>query len=329
MIHESPGAALWNSTPVREQWKGLRMGKMPKDPLLGSLKTLSLHSYMPFTKDIIEDWQSHTDFSVLSALALRFKGIDEKALEYLGQSPCCFSSLATLELNLMPHYLERRKIRQYAQLVDRFLCNFPPLSTLALYGSNIGLNMGSIISHHGPRLRNLVLDSYADSNPTHQIIAHLSKECPLLETLSLCVHRSRGDVTEVRLYKTLGSLPMLRNLALTLDASNRAVMGEDDGETDEDNVPETPGDPTFDEFDQQLCEYDFGGLRRPRNGHIRDALINSALDEALACAIFRAVSSGKPNGSCVPLQRLKVSTRGGGDLGDTCMVQAEILGSAP
>lgn len=45
-----------------------------------------------------------------------------------------------------------------------------------------------------------------------------------------------------------------------------------------DDSPDAPNDPSFDEFDQNRC---VGALPEdpfPRNGHVRDALMNTAVD---------------------------------------------------
>lgn len=51
--------------------------------------------------------------------------------------------------------------------------------------------------------------------------------------------------------------------------------------------------------------------QNPLKGYVRNAFINSAVDEILARSNFRTTSSGKPNGS-VMLEGLKVRVSGGG-----------------
>jgi hypothetical protein len=134
----------------------------------------------------------------------------------------------------------------------------------------------------------------------------------------------------VAAYKALGSIPRLQYLFLHLDASNLAVLSED-GDDDIEDLDEVavPNDPSFDEFVQQLFRGEmFHNYRWPRNGHIRDAFINSAVDETLARAIFQVISSAKPEGSWA-LKKVKLLNEGGGKFGtrqhDTPNVMAIIF----
>lgn len=169
--------------------------------------------------------------------------------------------------------------------------------------------LDTALAYHGPTLYKLLL--------THQqVIGHLIQRqiadvkeyCPLLEDLRLSIRRSRGDATEVAAYKTLGSIPRLQRLRLGLDASYFAVPYEDDD--DNDDEPNIPNDPAFDEFDQWDFKESFGSYCKPRNGYIQDGFINSAIDETLACEIFWAIASSKPDGA-LPLEELIVWTYGG------------------
>lgn len=99
-----------------------------------------------------------------------------------------------------------------------------------------------------------------------------------------------------------------------MDVSDYTINGPDAISAFNNNgggeVLKAPNDSSFDDFDQQSFSK-WNAWRNPRKGHIRDAFINSAVDETLARSIFRTISSGKPNGS-VTLERLKVRVSGGG-----------------
>ncbi len=127
--------------------------------------------------------------------------------------------------------------------------------------------------------------------------------------------RSKDDAGEVAIYKALGSLSKLQSMFLTLDASDCGIFMDDD---DDD---ETPNDSSFDNFDQQFFDDPRGSYRKPRNGHVRDAFINSALDETLARAIFRSISTTKTSGA-LPLERLKLRVTDGGCFGDSFMLSS-------
>lgn len=81
-----------------------------------------------------------------------------------------------------------------------------------------------------------------------------------------------------------------------------------DGDNDLDAQLESPNDPSFNEFDQQMLLVKLNYNCYPGNGHVCDAFINCAVDENLARSIFLAISSAK-NKSIKPLQlcKLKIS----------------------
>lgn len=255
---------------------------------------LQLTSYWLFTKQLIQNWRAHTDFSVLRTLKLR-PGIEEDALDDLA-TECRFPSLATLVLNLNPRYSERRPTSHYLDTANRLLRTLPPLSTLELQGWHHDLVLHLFLDHHGSALHKLEIWPFlSDERFTQKDITEMSEHCPLLEDLTLPLHLPRGDATEVALYKTLGSFPRLRHVSLRLITSNAAVLRDDDEDTDDEGEwTQTPNDPSFDAFDQQFCRPISNNYRSTRNGHLRDALTNSALDQTLASAIFTTISSGKP-----------------------------------
>ena len=120
-------------------------------------------------------------------------------------------------------------------------------------------------------------------------------------------------------YQTLGSFPKLKHLFLTLDASDSTILegvGEGEGKGGVEHT--APSDPYFNNFCQQFT-YPFG----PRYGHVRDVFIKSALDETLARSIFRAVTSGKPNGA-ISIEKLIVCIVDGYELGRVHSMAPEV-----
>lgn len=92
----------------------------------------------------------------------------------------------------------------------------------------------------------------------------------------------------------------------------------------------TPIYPLFDEFDKEFSEtfaMRMGGCgRKPRNGHIRIAMINAALDENLARSIFTTISTAKHGTDDVlPLEHLELRPIGGMYTAETTEV-AEVVG---
>jgi len=107
----------------------------------------------------------------------------------------------------------------------------------------------------------------------------------------------------------------MRRIMLT---SWMMALTDFDDEDDNAEFPETPNDPSFD-FDQHFFTRSYMLWRDPRNGHIRDAFINSAVNEILGRAIFWTISSGKAAGS-LPLEKLRIQVRGGRNLGNNVSV---------
>ncbi|PLB38052.1 uncharacterized protein BDW47DRAFT_105743 [Aspergillus candidus] len=273
--------------------------------------------YTQLSKGWMEYWAVSTDFSSLNILKL-WSDAEEDMLRYLIANHN-FGSLHTLLLTL-PSAFSPRISGSYHDTVADFLLSLPPLSNLTLREWRRGLLLDAAISYHGPKLRKLCVSPFDDDVFKLENVKQLSVSCPLLEELELPLHRSKGDSTEVLTYQALGSLPSLRCLNLTLDASNRSVL---DSGVNSDGEPIIPDDPAFDEFDRAFFTGDrfshpgmqYHGIQRfPRNGHIRDSLINSALDQTLARDIFRAVSSGKKPSS-IPFETLSLTMKGGSDLG--------------
>jgi hypothetical protein len=288
-------------------WKGFTLDKERHRFSPGSLRFLQLESYSSIMKELVEDWRAHTDFSVLRVLKLQ-NVLEEDALNFLAMN-CRFPSLVTLALRLCNRDLQRQPTINYDDITSRFLRSLPHLSTIELVGQVSNVIFDSVLDHHGSSLRKLWVLPLTYQSLTQRDIRRIRDHCPLLEDLRLTIRRSRGDATEVATYKALGSLPKLRHLSLGLDATGYDVLS--------DAFVVIPDDPSFDEFDQQYFKV-LGGhnYRNPRNGHLQDAFINSALDETLARAIFRTISLGKRDGS-LPLERLKVRVNGGWALGQT------------
>ncbi|KAK6001653.1 hypothetical protein QM012_002143 [Aureobasidium pullulans] len=119
------------------------------------------------------------------------------------------------------------------------------------------------------------------------------------------------------MYRILGSLDNLGNLSLTLDASDFSILWPYEAFTSNigyatRNWPPPPDDESFDNFERELYPKTFiHNGPTVRNGHVRNAFINCAVDKNLALAIFNTISyTGRRNES--RLQNLSVRTIGGG-----------------
>ncbi|KAI9932454.1 hypothetical protein MW887_008695 [Aspergillus wentii] len=285
-----------------EPWSGFTQDENKDTPSLGSLRCLRLCDTIPIEEEFIRDWAAHTDFSKLETLRIETE-ISQDAMEYLVEE-CDLSSLKILVLNMATDDVDLVQNHEYYDTARQLLSSLPRLSTLKLIGWHTELPFHTFLEHHGPELRKLSLSVCPTDRLTCFQIARIVDFCPVLEDLELTIPRCRSDITEYTMYKLIGSLECLQRASLTLDASNYDVLWND-------GPAETPTDETFDEFDKQFCTVNSALTRHPRNGHVRDAIINSAVDQHLASDIFDAISSGKPDG-CLPLEELILRVQGGG-----------------
>jgi hypothetical protein len=323
--HASWGATSEAFHPCKP-WRGFTPGSQVQrsSHVSGSLRCLEIRVGDDLiSTQLVETWKAHTDFSVLQILNL-WSCIAQDTLECLAASSN-FQSLRELVLDLTSKQMVPSQTSEFYDIAGRFLYQLPPLSSLQLTGELSRLNMASILEYHGPTLRQLSLSPVeGDKQLLPEEIAKIGVHCHLLEDLALTLCRSKGDAVEVASYKALGSFQKLQYISLVLDASNHAILSDDalidfDEEDDDAEYPETPNDPSFDDFDQQFFKRHFFSWRDPRNGHIRDAFINSAVDETAARAIFWSISSSRAPGS-LPLEKLRIQVRGGGDFGNNVCV---------
>lgn len=245
---------------------------------------------------------------------------------------CYFPSLKELDIDLEPpaHY-NSRYLPNQAPTINSFMLNLPALSDLKLKGLYSRIDVDTILSKHGSRLRYLSLLSFKGQTLSLETLQQLVETCQSLETLSIQIKRSRGSHEEYIHYQTLGLLPRLRHLDLKLDTykslldSQRSSfddyddVGEDvnQNEDEDDQRSEVdfqpPSDPSFNEFDEMLSSFRVKPGRYARNGHIRDTFINGTLDKELAYNIYQAIYSLRPqegHNRFVPLASMKAEVTG-------------------
>lgn len=181
--------------------------------------------------------------------------------------------------------------------------NLPNLTTLRIRDWNREI---SIVPGLGPSLETLELRTCPIPGGPPLLDDHihqLAYLCPRLENLTIEVQRSRGDISEIARYRSLGRLPRLRVLELCLDASPAPILADFD----------TAIEPWFDEKDTKYLPAIFA--LSYRQGHVRDVFLNSAIDEVLARTIFAVIDGAKPRHSgrapLLPLERLELYAWGG------------------
>lgn len=265
----------------------------------GLLTRLSLDCSISLDRLIA--WSRHIDFGTLQCLKLK-KRVGSQTLRYAAEN-WSFPSLKELEID--PG--RNRQIGQptiYSLNTQAFMLSLPALQKLRFRGYFDTEIFNSIIGHHGKTLRQLSLDvrEYLDMVPrrptgiwqiTKESVEEVQKQCLLLEGLEMPVKRTESEKTELEMYEVFSKFSRLQKLVLILDCSSTYPIH---GGT------EPPTDPIFDEYHQTVC----GNFRL---GHIRNAMIKSAVDAHLAKQIWNIISDGKVG---VPLQCLNVVPCGGG-----------------
>ncbi|KAI5193498.1 hypothetical protein E4T38_09950 [Aureobasidium subglaciale] len=283
----------------RDPWDGIQVSGQDLPGFCpGKLKELALLHPDIIDLENIRAWGTHVTLEVLQVLKISSPTTAE-ALYYL-------SSEALTHLSQLSFAVYKKQSRSDAaiQAANHFLLTLRPLSVLRLDQNVQGLSLVQIVAHHATCLRKLWLLPVKELNshnlasaeyyiPSLEVLSELKKSCSGLEDLAISVRRSRGNKTEIDAYRLLGSLQNLRFLSLNLDASDMSVLwiyetAERDEYVRSGIWPPPPDDPSFNDFDREIYPRPFinhsPGIR---NGHIRDAFINSALDEPLARAIFK------------------------------------------
>lgn len=183
------------------------------------------------------------------------------------------SFLHTLGLRVIFIDVERPPIDEATSLLLRVV---PPLKVLKLAGPVADCTLSIILARHGETLRNLqfipacVVSVYDELFIIHDnYVDRLSKGCPNLKQLELRIRRTGGDEEEMSIYRALSTLRRLKRVTLFIDCSHSSILFE------ENSVRSVHEWPKFDEEEAAL--------------HLRETLVNSAIDSSLALGIFRAI----------------------------------------
>ncbi|KAI1074224.1 hypothetical protein F5B20DRAFT_564161 [Whalleya microplaca] len=293
-------------TRPRQPWKDLiGVSSEFKPGMLESLKFCGCGS-IPLKK--LKLWQEHTSFAALRCLKFS-SGIKGETMRW-ASSNCSFPSLKQLCIKLDRDDMKMEN-PEFINDAVAFLTSLPPLDEMMLSGSLETEIFDYALSHLGRTLRKIEFSpsesmySITKSNRpmifTREHILQIQEKCPMIENLRMPIKRSKSDRSEVESYRTFGKMVRLRTLFLVLDCANPGALLDGD---------DTPNDPLFDEFDQQFWGHGF--RRCPRNGHIKNQLMNCAVDEQLARSIWDTICQAKEGSS---LQSLRLHTSGGSNLG--------------
>ena len=265
----------------------------------------------------VDGWRAGTDLSLLRALRLH-RVVTSGALGSLlgaGSFPCLTSLSFVCAVEEGAGYYDD---------VKEFIRRLPRLTSLEIVAWPSNVSLAAALPT-GLRELWLRTKDVPGQSLDEAAILELAARCPRVATLALTIRRSRGDADEVAAYKAVGRFAGLRRLALTLDASPAPWLpvaspstAVDPSSDDrylsylDDTTYDTAIDPSFDEFDSRYLQ---GKLKPHRNGHARDAMINTAVDETLARAIFATVCAAKAraygDAAALALERVTIRPKGG------------------
>ncbi|KAJ4287100.1 hypothetical protein N0V88_007722 [Collariella sp. IMI 366227] len=167
-----------------------------------------------------------------------------------------------------------------------FLQALPPLNRLSLTNYFGVLTLSVILAHHGPTLHSLHLAPNPKTTTTSSlitfhrsttppfyhsatIVAQIATHCPRLEYLGLPVQRQQGGPQEVAAYRALGKLRRLERVELFLNCGVLPVL-----------VLGCAGSAAEEAQAEREAEAEF----------LRKLMVNSAVDEVLARAIFGEIA---------------------------------------
>lgn len=304
----------WRYWPrPREPWRGLPGFVSGRS--IGSLTSLSLLGAVSSpvsSPGLLQTWARHTDFSRLRHLVVgggygcESSGMNDEIMEWVAQN-CSFPRLKTLRIRMDRD--EDSVLRpSYANNAIAFLGAFEPLDELSVSGPLEPKMLDAILCQHGQTLKKLTLcplerDSahdnyrgrlYIPMTATKEHVLQIHALCPALQELAISVKRTKSDALEAEIYKSFGKMGRLKSLFLTLDCSDYRLTRD----------PNFRDDDSFDAADLELWR-ESGLLKK---GHVRETLMNCAVDETLARAIWETICQSKAGQK---LESLKLWTTGG------------------
>lgn len=276
----------------------------------GSLTLLSITGRVPppvWSPGFFRTWADHTDFRSLRHLSLggaydqgtreSRHGLTTDALEFLARA-CSFPQLESLHVLLMRRHhatenVDPRANGRYIDAATAFFDSLRPLRKLSVAGSILPEIVDAVLGRHGRTVVDLKLCPFEDAWArtlrhipyvpmaiTKAHILQIGSHCPVLESLSVYVKRAMSGPPEVELYASLARIRPLRFLFLTLDCSNWRARRD----------PDPEDEAGFDEDDMERFDSPWRELKR---GHVRQGLVNCAVDETLARSIWDVIAKHK------------------------------------
>lgn len=285
----------------RRPWKGF-VPPVNTDRV-GNLTSLSFSHLMVTTEEKLEQWSRYTDLSKLQALAFGSPWTSDVLMKAATMAP--FKSLERLSIWLEPTSQDAN----FQLATEMFFESLNPLKTLRLHGEMDASLVSKILERHGSALRELMLDPYGIKFMDLDI-SSFGESCPLVEELHLPVKRTKSDRRETRCYEAIGKFPSLEKLFLRLECSDmwrQDLPSADEYEEELDNFHRQPTIP------RNSRVFGMNNEEPLLNFHVRDALINSAVDEQLARSIWDRIAANQPSGR---LSSATIAPRGGDFFGN-------------
>ncbi|KAF2998834.1 hypothetical protein E8E13_002620 [Curvularia kusanoi] len=286
--------------PPPLMWRQKRVE--PEGQRLGQVECLQLtgNGIRGTDETDLEMWARHTDLTHLRTLSLEFRAT-KAILETLVNLP--LQSLRSLGTKTDWEAMSN----DYTATLHAFISNITALSHLRIKGALPPRVLEGILDHLSPTLQVLYLIPGAPFDSSS--IAEVTGRCNHVKELGISIRRAWNKPGEdIAVLKAIGRMPCLSDLYLTLDASDFTLEATE--------TEHAPPDPSFSDFDLETFDTRTSGYIKLRNGNIRDALINSAIDADLVKAVFNTIISGTPDGETSSLRRLSLKAAGGGYWGE-------------
>ena len=194
----------------RPSWPGLFAGEHTAQTSKSCLESLALDGggTMP-----LGYWTDYIDMSKLRCLEL-LTTVDTDSLVVLTEMAerNAFPKLDALSIRLGEEDPDTEGGDALSIWSMRLFSALPPLRELFVRKLMATVTTSAMLKRHGASLRRLQLSNIASLENIQQI----RDACPELYHLRIGIQRSRGDKREVEIYKTIGSIPRLRSLSLSL-----------------------------------------------------------------------------------------------------------------
>ncbi|KAJ5559836.1 hypothetical protein N7513_002235 [Penicillium frequentans] len=286
---------------VRGQLDRVKVDKEAKTdepPGLARIKTMSWPLRTEMTAKQFQDWQTITDFSVLSSLTVGCISDSTLLQSIVDDHP--FRQLKRLTLALFP---QKDDGPRFWQAAESMFSSLPPLTHLCLLGMYTPEFANNVLGYkHGQTLLELglhgeigpqsgsggisslqyLLCKKGQAGPifSTEHVRELADICPSLQKLQICVQRYPGAQRDMS--SALGRFPHLKKLDLVLNCLP---------EIDANMMPVPLRELT--DFEKGLVsDFNWGSVVCPR-WFIRDYIINCAMSESFVKEFFTQIRTSQ------------------------------------